>query len=330
VEIRPNVNEPATHGIFNALQIEAHFSVAYNPNGKARLETWFRNLTPFCQTFETYTGLSIETKPERLNEILKNPRSIPTFEVVRQRVAEFIAGNNLRTDHAIDDLSDGGETISPNEAMQRWCDTRRMRDQKALDLLLMNWHKPVTVGRNGIAIALAGRVLHYGQFEPALAPFKADLLADRRPVLVAFDPNDLRTIRVHDEQWRYVCTASMNDVGGMHGTDAISVNHVKAVSRNKAQYEKAQKKIAEHGITSVLTTEEQLAQAAAESAQPAPPPTTPMKMVQSPLDGEAKYVEHDELKSAVGAEVVPSNAFRTRLQENLKKQYQQRQNHDEW
>ena len=76
-KIQPQVDEPKVHGIFNALKIEAHFAIPYGPNGKARLETWFRNLTPFAQTFESYAGMSVESKPERLAEVLKNPRKIP-------------------------------------------------------------------------------------------------------------------------------------------------------------------------------------------------------------------------------------------------------------
>ena len=62
--------------------IEAHFSLAYNPNGKARLERWFRTLDAFSKTFETYAGNSVETRPERLNAVLARPGLIPPFQEV--------------------------------------------------------------------------------------------------------------------------------------------------------------------------------------------------------------------------------------------------------
>lgn len=301
--IKPNVDEPAAIGIFAALRIEAHFATPYNPNGKARLERFFRTLEAFSRTFDTYTGDSVETKPERLSNVLATPRMVPAFDAVRQRIAQHIVGYNADAEHSKDDLAEAGVTLSPNEALARWCDTRRVpADAKALDLLLMHWHRPTTVGRNGIAINLAGQTLHYGQFEQALAPFKALKKADRRPVRIAFDPHDLRTIRVHDEQWRYVCTAALNEVGGRHG-DAISVKHVAELNRQKSTYEKSRRHIAQHALTSTLTNEEQLAELAV--AKPPTPPSQPpssLQIIPTPLDGQAKEIERDQLRPAAGAE----------------------------
>jgi hypothetical protein len=308
--IKPRVEEAGTLGIFAALKIDAHFATPYNPNGKARLERWFRTLETFARTFETYTGDGIDTKPERLSEILEKPRSIPTFADVQKRMADHIAGNNLRTDHDVDDLIDAGERLSPDEAMSRWNDrTRVWADPKALDVLLMHWHQPVTVGRNGIKIGLGGLRMGYGSTSPELARFKAAKRSQRKPVLVAFDPHDLRTIRVFDEQFRYVCTAPMNRLGGMHG-DKIDRELVADLNRDKARYERSQKHVAEYSITSVLTNEENLAHMAAKRGaerdrqRAAATPTAPasMQMVQTPLDGQAVEIEREEMRAAVGAE----------------------------
>jgi len=294
-KIKPSVDEGGATGIFNALQITPHFSLAYNPNGKARLERWFRTLTPLFKTFETYTGEGPDTKPERLNEILKSPRLIPTFQTVKDRIAAHIEGFNNSVDHSMDNLSEDGQTISPNEAYARWCQTKRvMADPAALDLCLQHWHRPVPVTRNGIAITLAGRAWHYGQYAHELSPFKAIAKESRRMVNVSYDPHDMGSIHVYDEKWRFLCIAAMNEVGGLEGK--ISREHLQTVSRNKAAYERDRRFVAEHALTSILTPEEQAANVAEnERRDDQADAARTMRMVTTPLDRQS-------LPVAIGAE----------------------------
>jgi len=256
--ISPKVDEGKTAGILKALGIETHFAIPFNPNAKSRIERWFGTLTPIFKSFKTYTGDSIENKPEQLNDILKNHRNIPSFEEVKRRVGDFIAGYNNRADHQIDDLSEDGLTLSPSEAYAKWCPTKRiMADPAALDLLLQHWHRPVPVGRNGISITLAGRKWHYGQFSPELAPFKAERQEKRRLVNISYDPNAVESIRVFDESMRFICVAEMNVEGGASGR--ISKDNLKTQARNRAVYDRSCKAVTEHSLTSVLTPEEQAA-----------------------------------------------------------------------
>lgn len=114
-------------------------------------------------------GRSIDTKPESLAVILKNRRSIPSFDQFRERLSNHIIGYNRNTDHRIDDLLEDGERLSPDEAMRRWCGSSRvLADPSVLDLLLQTWHKPVTMGRNGITINVVEKSIKYGQFNPAV------------------------------------------------------------------------------------------------------------------------------------------------------------------
>ncbi|MGE5607691.1 MAG: DNA-binding domain-containing protein [Bacillota bacterium] len=298
------VDEPRTLGIFNALQIGAHFAIPFNANGKARLERWHRTLEAFCRTFETYCGNAPEARPDRLGFVLDNPRLIPSFELVEQRFGRFVEGHNASGDHGIDDLVEGGERLSPDEAMRRWCTTRRvLADPAALDLLLQQWHKPVPVGRNGIMLTLKGRSLSYGQFEEALTPYKALHKQNRRSVLVSYDPHDIRTIRVYDEKYRFVCLAHMNQVGGQHG-DPIALEHVAELNRQRAIYDRSLKHVYEHNLTSILTPQEQLAEIAAQQATPPAAPPDALRIVPLPMDGQAKEIRRQELKTAVGAESV--------------------------
>ena len=306
--IKPEIDKGRAYGILNALKIEAHFAIPDSPNSKSRQERWYRSLSGFFKTFETYAGESPDTRPERLNFVLANPRLIPSFEQVQARLAKHIAGYNASNDHAIDDLVDGGERLSPDEAMRRWCNTRRvLADPMALDLLLQQWHQPVTVGRNGITLTLAGRAVTYGSFEPALTAFKARLKKDRPRLLVSYDPHDLRSIRVYDAQWRFVRTAKINDLGGQHG-DEIALEHVGELNRRKAGYAKSLRHVGQYSITRALTTQEHLASIAAdavEQKQRAAVEPAAMQIIQTPIDQQAREVDRDQRRQAVGSESVP-------------------------
>lgn len=308
-KVKPAIQEAATFSIFDSLQIEAHLALPYNPNGKSRMERFFRSLESLCKTFDTYAGDSADSKPEQRSATPANPAKIPRFDFVRDRVAGFIDGYNLSNEHNMSDLVDGGVNLSPDEAMARWCQTRRvLADPASLDHLLQQWHRPVTVGRIGISLCIAGATVGYGQFNPALTPFKAARKEDRKPVVVSYDPHDLRRVQVRDAQLRFICIADMNQLGGMHGRDAISRAHVAELQKQKATYQRSIEHVAEHSFSNVLTNEERLASIAAKRATP-PTPVAPaasigpsMKMVHTPIDGQSKSIERAEFRIAVGAE----------------------------
>jgi len=304
-KISITVDEPQTRGLFDLLAIKAHFSLPNNPNGKSRLERWFAQTDDFCTSFPTYCGARPQDKPESLQRTLDTPRLIPTFEHVSERFGAWVSGINARTDHRIDDLVDGdGQRLSPDEAMRRWCQTRRvMAAPQVLDLLLQSWHKPVRVGRRGIVINVAGHDLGYGAMDSCLSPFKAMKLADRPALHVTFDPHDLRSIRVYDDQYRYVATVRMNELGGRHADSPIDRQHVSELMRRKNAYVKAQRVTRQHRQLEYLTDAELLADAALDNGQD-PPPANPNRLVlvQTPLDGAVSAVQDAEQRRAAGAE----------------------------
>jgi transposase InsO family protein len=306
-QMSPGIDEGIVRGIYAMLSIAVHFAQPYGPNGKSRCERFFGDLASFARLFDEFCGINSETKPDRLAEILANPAGITTFEAAQRRLGDFIDGYNNNADHQIDDLSEGGVKLSPNSAFARWCDTRRvMADPAALDLLLAHWHKPVTVGRNGISLTIGGRVLHYGHVCEALRPFKALHKRDRPAVNVSYDPSALESVRVYDSQFRFVAIAPMNRVGGIV-KGMTRADHAET-HRQMAAYRKSLKHQAEYSLTSVLTPEEQLAnatakrhqagrQAAEQAAQPAS-----IVAVQTPLDGQSKQLRKHELRLAIGGD----------------------------
>lgn len=295
--------QPQIAGVFGLLQIDARFSLPYNPQGKARCERFFATVAgSFDKTFPTYTGKDTNRKPEMLRGILKESREVPTFQHVRDRFADFVAGYNANTEHSIDDLfdEDDGRMLSPAEAYDRWCPTRRMyADPGVLDMCLMQWHKPVSFGREGIKLAIAGQRLTYGRMTPALSKYKGR----GKCLHVAYDPNDLGEVCVFDKQMRKVCVAPLDVSGGVHG--AVSREHVAELSRQKAEYRRSLAKVRDGFALQYRSTEELLADMAADSAdgeRAVAAPDAPLKIVRTPIDGLVDAANRSRAKRVAGAE----------------------------
>lgn len=293
--IKLSVDEHATAGLFNLLGIEVHFSMAYNPNGKGRLERWFGTLhDQFDRTFATYCGNSPANRPEGLNELLKNkPHAIPSFDHVRSRLVEFLRGYNASAQHSKADL-DGR---SPDQAMAEWVPTRRiLPPPQTLDMLLQQWHKPQRVGRNGLTISVAGMALSYGQYEPALSRFKGT----GENLHISYDPNDVSQIRVYDAQWRFIAVADLNDTGGMHDGSPISREHVSRILARQRAYNRALDQVEKTRHVEYMSTAELLAREA--SPLPVLPPAEgSLQIVRTPLDHQPLELPQ---RKAAGAELV--------------------------
>ena len=307
---RVDVDETECQGLLAMLGIEAHFSLAYNPNGKPKMERFFRTLhDQFDRSWESYAGRSPDTKPETLKAVLADPKRAPTFGEVSEEFDRYLAASNARTDHQIADLCDprGMVPLSPADALAQWCPTRRvLADPAALDLLMQHWHKPVQVHRQGITIKPLGQPLRYGGMSEALRPYKG-LRGDKRPWLrVTYDPADLSSIRVYDERFRYSCSAGLNDLGGLHDGSKISQERVKALIKRKREYKRALQTVRDGQELEYLTAAEVLSLSQPDPAT-APKPRQSsidqmLTVVQTPLDGAARDVQRDELRKAAGAE----------------------------
>jgi putative transposase len=265
-----------TEGIFNLLGIEPHFSIPHNPNGKSRIERWFGTLhEQFDKSFRTYCGSNHADRPESLESILKKSGQLPSFEHVRQRLAEFIAGYNASADHQREDMLGW----SPDAAIQAWAPNRRAyASTEALDHCLQVWHQPKTVGKNGVTIQVGGASIGYGYTDAALRPYKGRRDAKVR---IAYDPWDLSSVRVYDESWRFITEAKANPTGG--GQSAVTKQQVAKAQRERSRYRTKRKEVAQNAHHEYLSTFEIAGQESASQANQSAN-DTPLKIVQTPLD----------------------------------------------
>ncbi len=302
-------DEDVFRGLYAELDITAHFSIPYGPNGKSRMERWFRTMHESLGiSYESYAGRNAAAKPEMLARVRKNPQLIPTLDQAREDLDRFVAAYNARAGHAIEDLTDEfGNKLSPDRALAAWRDHTRVHDPKALDLFLQHWHKPVRVSRRGIGIAPYGEKLWYGRWDAALIPFKPGHKNGKRvkgrEVLVSFDPDDDSAVRVFTTDWKFICEARRDDAAGGNNQEA----HRRGAAL-KRQYKRSLKFVAENPHLAYMSADEALLADEPPAPEDNPPPTEArqlpgaMKIVRTPIDGQSNDVEREQMRQAAGGE----------------------------
>ncbi len=302
-----HVDEPQFTGIYGWLDIEVGFTIPRNPTGKSTIERWFGTMhARFCKSFISYCGARPQDRPEALTAILKRGREVPLFADAAQRLADFVAAYNADADHSIDVLrvhpgripgADG--RLSPDEAMRRGATRIVPRDPDAIDLVCQHWYKPVTVGKYGVTIHPLGTRLRYGMTNPALFPYKAVREGRKKErVLVSYDPEDLRSVRVYTLSGKFITTARSNNLGDLPG--AVGREELSKLKREITRYNRAVKHVRNSPHRSYQTAEELLHAAAldkqareqliAQATGTDDVAPAPIQVRQTPLDGAPRAV----------------------------------------
>lgn len=295
---------PAFAGIFGLLNIKVGHSLAYNPNGKARMERFFRTLhEDFDRSQSTYCGRSSDHRPEYLNDLLRNqPHQVPTAVNIIERLKTWIGWYNDRAEHDIDDLSVDGRKVSPNAAMAAWCTSPLLRDTGgALDMMLLRWHKPVSVTQKGVTIATYGTPLSYGQGDPMLLAYKGQ----GKCVMVAVDPDNLNIAQVYDLQLRHICEVKQNEFGGQRGE--VGHRQVRAMVKAQRQYTQSVKNADANRHFEIYTAGEMIAAGLDKPTPPEPAPGNIKFPTAEPVPtsgggGKRKPAEQVDTRKAAGAE----------------------------
>lgn len=133
-------------------------------------------------------------------------------------------------------------------------------------------------------------------------PYKRNRVDEREKVRVAFDQDDLRSVRVYTLDFRFICEARLNE-RGVAGQAAITREHLATAMRQKAERKKATAITRRHVEREYLSTAELAAREA--NRDPTPAVEAPLKVIQTPLDGASKQAERRPMKKAAGAESDP-------------------------
>jgi transposase InsO family protein len=281
-------------GIFARLDIRASWAIPYNPNAKARLERWFGTLEDqLVRTFPSYCGSTPEDRPEEHADLVAKAVD---FDVFVAALAKWID-----VYHATPHSGEGMGGLTPLQVMATRTRKRVIPDE-VRDSLLAAWPRPVSLGRNGVAIRVAGAVLRFGQFEPKLLA-----LNPKTKLRVSYDPENLDSIVVWDMEGRYVCRAEAN----RKFNRSVNTEALREAMRQKARAKRALREAAKVGqtLTHLRDPQELAIEALARDAErrrkPDPqPPEGGLALVpvQSPFQGAPKASEIT--RRAVGAEAM--------------------------
>ncbi|MBQ2444230.1 MAG: transposase [Clostridia bacterium] len=170
-------------------------------NGKAKhIERDFKDFTFLSSLFDTYCGSSITTRPERLKANLKAGKAPKDSELI-QKVDKIIEGyfNHQPYNGAV--AADRGK--AKIDVYSGHIERLRMpADETVLNLMMMRSTRMQTVAKNGVYVVQQGERLYY----------KNDKLhwLQGQKVYVRYDPEDLMSVRVYDEEDKFIDAVPLN------------------------------------------------------------------------------------------------------------------------
>ena len=168
-------------------------------NAQAKIiEREFRNFTFLSRLFETYCGSNPAVKPEKLKHKLKGGH-IPLDGELARIVEDMIEGYFNLQPYNGKVTQDKGKTRL--EVYRQYLTTVRKASEDDLNLMMMRSERLQTIGRNGVYVRISGQKLFY---------YDDDLLMMQgKKVFVRYDPEAMETVRVYDEDERFLKTVSL-------------------------------------------------------------------------------------------------------------------------
>ena len=187
--------------VFKRLGIEMTNAIVRNAKAKPIERTFGALKGIISRSFPTFTGGSIEERPESLKATLKKG-NIPLDSQLRELVGKMIDGLYNKGAYGGSVKRDKGKTRLDvwNESIEAV--GLRKASKEDLALMLMRSSRVQKVGRRGVYITVSGERLDYVSDELVWIHGK--------DVYVRYDPADLSAVRVYEaETDKYLCSASI-------------------------------------------------------------------------------------------------------------------------
>lgn len=198
-------DENADYGSTMLERLDIEMINARVKNAKAKvIERSFRKMSEqFSKLYITYCGNRPENRPERHNKVLKNEENIPLLSQVEKELRLYIEGiYNMEGSKA-----EGLDGKSPNDCYAKNLVTKRTATEEQLNLMLARSSRLQSVERNGVYLRFGERKVFF---------YDEDLVHNyfKEKVYVRYDSEDLSSVRVYDEEERYISIAYRLEVGG--------------------------------------------------------------------------------------------------------------------
>jgi hypothetical protein len=219
------IDECGMVGLYSMMDVKVSFAIPYHAQSKS-IERLFSTIDcQFTNTIPTYCGKDSKRKPEKLNDLLKNQKSIDIafdldgFTKLFGRYAE-VYNNNSHSGVGMD-----GRT--PMQVLATRASKRIILDD-VLELLMRVWSPELKVSKNGVRI----KGVYFGQYNTELSNYKGKM------VRLSYDPDDLRKVYVYDAITRNLITAAEQNQFVNYG-EAISETHLRNATQEKTRAVKA-------------------------------------------------------------------------------------------
>lgn len=168
-------------------------------NAQAKIiEREFRNFTFLSRLFETYCGSNPVVKPEKLKHKLRAGH-IPLDGELARIVDDMIEGYFNLQPYNGKVVRDKGKPKL--EVYRQYLTTVRRASEEDLNLMMMRSERLQTIGRNGVYVRISGEKVFY--YDDEL------LMMQGKKAFVRYDPEAMETVRVYDEDERFLKTAPL-------------------------------------------------------------------------------------------------------------------------
>lgn len=185
--------------IMQRLGIEFHTAMVRNARAKIIERSFLTVKEEFSKLFEAYTGGNTQERPERLKYIEKDLDKLMVFQDFEGFVEQYIEGiYNHRKNDGI-----GMHGMTPNQAFAKYLVEQRVAAPDVLNLMMLRSTRLQKVTRAGVKLSFYGQDIWF---------INEDLIMDHQgeKVYVRFNPSDLETVRIYDENDRFMMTASQD------------------------------------------------------------------------------------------------------------------------
>lgn len=185
--------------IMQRLGIEFHTAMVRNARAKIIERCFLTVKEEFSKLFEAYTGGNTQERPERLKYIEKNLDKLTVFQDFEGFVNQYIEGiYNHRKNNGI-----GMHGMTPNQAYAKHLVEQRIAAPDVLNLMMLRSTRLQKVTRAGVKLSFYGQDIWF---------INEELIMNHQgeKVYVRFNPSELETVRVYDENDRFMMTAAQD------------------------------------------------------------------------------------------------------------------------
>lgn len=193
---RKQANSVDPHTIMERLGIDFRTALVKNARSKIIERTFLTVKNEFSKMFEAYTGGNTLERPERLKYIQRDLSKLVVFQDFESFVEQYIEGYyNYRTHSGI-----GMNGMTPNQAFKKYMVEQRRASADVLNIMLMRSTRLQKVTRSGVKLDFYGQDIYF---------VDEDMIINHQgeKVFVRYNPSDLSSVRVYDDNDRYMLTA---------------------------------------------------------------------------------------------------------------------------